>query len=110
MSNITNIWSGLAISAHASPLSTPPVSCTAAISKGNITGKHKTGNITSRERVFTAIAANTVPTDANPNVARKATSNNRGWNKGISNNTAKTGYIKSSMSNMKMSVPSIFPK
>src|SRR5258708_37689660 len=55
-----------------SPANTRDVASTAAMTTGTLIGKTSSGSMTSRARVFTAIAEKSVPTAAKPNVPSNA--------------------------------------
>ena len=65
-------------------------------------GKKSTGSITSRERMFIAMAENTVPTAANPMVDSAATRITSGLNRDRLKSTLNTGKIMASTTIIKM--------
>ena len=75
-----------------------------------ITGRNSSGSITSRERVFTAIVENSVPTAAIPSVVSNAAGNNPGCSSEKLYNTANTGNATISIASINSRLPSILPK
>src|SRR5579883_1732030 len=86
-----------------------PVARTALITTGTINGNTSTGNNNSRAWVAAAIAENSVPTAAMPNVPSRTMGSNAP-NNGTSNSAAKIGNATISTTPINSKLPSSFAR
>ena len=83
---------------------------TAAIITGKMTGKKSTGSMISRDLVWTAMAENSVPTRANPSVAKAMVNTRVKDNTEKFSSTPKTGSKATSTESMNRKLPKALPK
>ena len=110
MSNAAIIGNHIVTSDQGPPIIAGLDASIEATSTGTITGKNKSGSITSLAFVFIAIAENSVPTAEIPRVDSNATGINSRADMGKLYRTAKIGKVIISMISIKVKVDSTLPK